>query len=252
MLLLLATALNTASAQDTVEDYRIYQENPALTKGNLASFREIYVDPEAFPGQIKPTEPGEGTGVLLISNATSAPTIIRINDQKVGMVGPTETARIHGVAAGTYTVSLKSDLNHMEWTARIATIGEDQVQAALRVANPTAFQINRPSTLLAVPLPPVGKVVVQDATVLPDVAKAAPAAIKACYDPELRKAPELAGVVTVTVAMKRGKVTGVTSDNQTGSAALGSCVQAAAESWAYPSDGNGSYTLAFDLTPVAQ
>ncbi len=108
MTLLLLSLLGSPQANDGSKGFGIWQVDPTYTTGNLEFFLEIYVDPEAFPGQVKPTEAdGSGMGELRIQNTSTTFEYISVNGVKIGRLGPLTTARVKGLAAGTYDVTIQ-------------------------------------------------------------------------------------------------------------------------------------------------
>jgi hypothetical protein len=108
MTLLLLSLMSAPQANDGSKGFGIWQVDPTYTTGNLEFFLEIYVDPEAFPDQVEPTQAdGSGTGELRIQNTTTTFEWISINGVKVGRLGPLTTAHVKGLAAGTYDVTIE-------------------------------------------------------------------------------------------------------------------------------------------------
>ena len=124
MTLLLLSLLSAPQANDGSEGFGIWQVDPTYTTGALEYFLEIYVDPAEFAGQVKPTEAdGEGQGQLHIKNTSSTFQYISINGVKVGRLGPLTTAKVHGLAAGTYEVT-KEYPHGFVYTATVHTLPE--------------------------------------------------------------------------------------------------------------------------------
>lgn len=125
-LLLVALASPTALAEGN-DGFGIYEVNPDLTTGRMEFFREVYVDPETVSDAIKPnkTLPGPAQGNLRIHNGSSGWQEVRINDVRVGKVGPLTTAVIHDMPSGIYKVTLTMP-NGFEYTKNVTTVPEGQ------------------------------------------------------------------------------------------------------------------------------
>jgi hypothetical protein len=83
-----------------------YKHDTQLTTGRMEGFRRLFVDPNTFPDTIVPaTEGAEGAkGDLPIHNDTSTWVHVAIGDTRIGQVRPYDTAVIHDVKPGTYTI----------------------------------------------------------------------------------------------------------------------------------------------------
>ncbi|MED5374837.1 MAG: hypothetical protein VX899_27705 [Myxococcota bacterium] len=149
MLILLATLLSPAALAQ--ESRNLYQENPALTEGKLEDFRELYVDAEAFAGQVAPKEAADGIGKLVVYNRTSSPMDLYVNGVKVGMMHPATPAILHGLKAGTYEVKMIA-LNAFTTTKMVSTVAEDAPVTEMGQA--AEATISRPVTLVEPPQPP--------------------------------------------------------------------------------------------------
>jgi hypothetical protein len=79
-----------------------------LTTGAIQGFRTLYASPEAIKGSLKPVaaRATSGVHVLEIENTALSSVIVRVNETKVGVLGPLTFGRIHDVGAGDYTVKM--------------------------------------------------------------------------------------------------------------------------------------------------
>lgn len=121
MTLLLLSLLSPSSANEGNEGFGIWEVDPTYTQGNLAYFLEIYVDDAEFPGQVEPKTAAEGTGELHIKNTSTTFEFISINGVKVGRLGPLTTAKVKGLKAGTYDVTVAYP-HGFEYTSEMATV----------------------------------------------------------------------------------------------------------------------------------
>lgn len=123
-----------ALAEDGSKGFGIYGVNPDLTTGEMEFFREVYVDPATFPGQLTPKVPApEGAperADLSVRNGASAWVDLTINGTKVGKIGPLTTVVIHGVKSGTYEVSMTAP-NGFTLKQKVATEGTKVLSAPL-------------------------------------------------------------------------------------------------------------------------
>ncbi|MCP4808554.1 MAG: hypothetical protein GY913_00425 [Proteobacteria bacterium] len=131
MTLLLLSLLSTSSANDGNKGFGIWEVDPTYTQGNLAYFLEIYVDDAEFASQVEPKTAAEGTGELHIRNNSTTFEFISINGVKVGRLGPLTTAKVKGLKAGTYDVTIAYP-HGFEYTTEVATVGADGPQLPLK------------------------------------------------------------------------------------------------------------------------
>jgi hypothetical protein len=148
VLFVLFTLLTPAFAQ---ENRNLYQDNPALTKGLLEDFRELYVDAENFASQVTPMDAADGTGKLVVYNRTSSPMELEVNGVRVGMLHPATPAILHGMPAGSYQVSLTS-LSNFKATKWVSTVSEDAPITEMSAPKSQSFE--RPGTLVSPPVRP--------------------------------------------------------------------------------------------------
>jgi hypothetical protein len=80
--------------------------NPRYSTGPIENFRQVYVDPAQAPAQLKPAEPKGGTSDLTIYNDRQGWGDVTISGTKIGLLDSLTNGVIHGVAAGTYDVTL--------------------------------------------------------------------------------------------------------------------------------------------------
>ena len=117
----------------------------------LEDFRELYVDAESFASQVTPKEAADGTGKLVVYNRTSSPMELEVNGVRVGMLQPATPAILHGMAAGSYQVSLTS-LSNFKATKWVSTVSEDAPITEMSAPKMQSFE--RPGTLISPPVRP--------------------------------------------------------------------------------------------------
>ncbi|MCB9746553.1 MAG: hypothetical protein H6740_28520 [Alphaproteobacteria bacterium] len=127
--LLLAALLSPTALAEGSDGFGIYEVNPDLTTGRMEFFREVYVDPATISESIKPKKAlpagGPKTGDLRIRNGANGWQEVRINDVRVGQVGPLTTAIIHDMPSGLYEVTLTMP-NGFAYTSTVSTAPEGQ------------------------------------------------------------------------------------------------------------------------------
>jgi len=96
--------------------------NPRYSTGPIENFRQVYVDPAQAPAQLKPAEPqGSGMSDLSIYNDRQGWGDVTVSGTKIGLLDSLTNGVIHGVAAGTYEVTLHYS-NGFEKKLRISTM----------------------------------------------------------------------------------------------------------------------------------
>lgn len=101
-----------------------YEQDAALTTGRMEGFRRLFVDPNTYPDSITPTQGGEGTKAdLPIHNGTSAYVHVSIGGTKIGQIRPFDTAILHDVKPGTYTIQYTLPHGY-EWTESVSTVAK--------------------------------------------------------------------------------------------------------------------------------
>jgi len=127
--LLLLSVLGIAQAENEARPLRptTHPADLALSTGAVENFQRLYCDPETVVSKLKPSTAAEGTGHLYIRNEYTGWVDITVGEERIGRLQPLTTAVIHGVAAGTYSVSIAVERMQYTDTVLIDTISEDLI-----------------------------------------------------------------------------------------------------------------------------
>jgi hypothetical protein len=116
LLVLLATAALAMSAEaresappftDRGPDLAFdpYKHDTLLTTGRMEGFRRLFVDPATWPDTINPTTAAEGAKAdLPIHNEANSYVHVSVGGTRIGQIRPFDTAVIHDVKPGAYTI----------------------------------------------------------------------------------------------------------------------------------------------------
>ena len=116
--------------------------NPRYSTGPIENFRQVYVDPAQAPAQLTPVESqGSGTSDLTIYNDRQGWGDVSVSGTKIGLLDSLTNGVIHGVAAGTYEVTLHYS-NGFEKKLRISTM--DTVAASTTTTTTTTTTTAQP------------------------------------------------------------------------------------------------------------
>ncbi len=100
----------------------IFPADPSRSKGPIEGFRQVFLDPKDL-ASLTPVEAGGSGDTLVLPNDTSTSIEVLVGGVSVGIIGPFETGRLHGVAPGTYEITWKMPHGYT-FTRQVATTSE--------------------------------------------------------------------------------------------------------------------------------